>query len=236
VRIRSLNETGVSSWIYPSQQLVRHCHSERKNPYLNSREFAAACAFRFGLPIYAGRRNRCALCDENVEDLNSHAVRCMTGGLRTRCHNAIRDELVSIAKAACLQASTEVMSFPNSQRRLDLRVYGLGRGGCALATDVTLVHPFGSTAALTAVERAASTKRAEYSEPCRAANIEFLAGAVDMYAVTCQDIRTFITALARGMANSGLCDFRSAVGICFGRFNTAVVRQVGTLLSCHIVQ
>jgi hypothetical protein len=81
--------------------------------------------------------------------------------------------------------------------------------------------------------QAAQTKYGQYKAKCDAVNIEFLAGAVDMFGDMHKDLHSFISTIAAAMTGHGVCDKRAATTICFGRFNIQVARCAGDLFVLH---
>lgn len=131
-RLQSCSAKHASGWLYG--------HPESgEDLWLKPQLFVAALRLRLGLPILE-TPSTCRLCNSSEADVfGHHSLACISGGLRTRAHNAIRDGVDALARSALLTPAREPRPFANSpQSRLDISV---SRDGVLFLYDIALTFP-----------------------------------------------------------------------------------------------
>ena len=109
--------------------------------WLDNGAVTAIARQRLGLPLYPDA-GACPLCPGGRADVfGGHAQSCMGGGLHTRAHNAVRDELIELCRMANFGPQAEVSVSDDGRQRIDLLVNsgGLWHNGRQLAIDVAVI-------------------------------------------------------------------------------------------------
>ncbi|KAJ9453703.1 hypothetical protein DIPPA_04604 [Diplonema papillatum] len=79
--------------------------------WLSPAEFNVTVRMRLGLPLTA-QVGKCRLCGKvDVDVMGDHSLCCMSRGLRTRAHTALRNEVAAVAREAFLAPALDVQPF-----------------------------------------------------------------------------------------------------------------------------
>ncbi|KAJ9453688.1 hypothetical protein DIPPA_30512 [Diplonema papillatum] len=92
-RMQSCAARHSAAWLYGSYDAPEWM-------WLSPAEFNVAVRMRLGLPLTA-QVGKCRLCgDADADVMGDHSLCCMSGGLRTRAHTALRNEVAAVAREA----------------------------------------------------------------------------------------------------------------------------------------
>ena len=133
----------------------------------------------------------------------------MGGGHRTRLHHGARNDLAQLASSALACPRMEVTCFPAAPaRRCDVLLQAHSHGGQQCALDYACIHPLLhgrlTDAARTAGGAATAyeaTKRAEYGELARQADLHFVPMIQDTFGAWGVSADTLLKQLARRVAD-----------------------------------
>ncbi|KAJ9437851.1 hypothetical protein DIPPA_25035, partial [Diplonema papillatum] len=172
-RMQSCAARHSAAWLYGSYDAPEWM-------WLSPAEFNVAVRMRLGLPLTA-RVGKCRLCgDADADVMGDHSLCCMSGGLRTRAHTALRNEVAAVAREALLTPALEVQPFTQPAHtglRLDVAYQ---RGGKLRLIDVAITFPLkptggsrrkavegpgGAATAYEAVKRGKYTRAVEQEAP-----------------------------------------------------------------------
>ncbi|KAJ9453302.1 Retrotransposable element SLACS 132 kDa protein [Diplonema papillatum] len=172
-RMQSCAARHSAAWLYGSYDAPEWM-------WLSPAEFNVAVRMRLGLPLTA-HVGKCRLCgDADADVMGDHSLCCMSGGLRTRAHTALRNEVAAVAREALLTPALEVQPFTQPAHtglRLDVAYQ---RGGKLRLIDVAITFPLkptggsrrkaaegpgGAATAYEAVKRGKYTRAVEQEAP-----------------------------------------------------------------------
>ncbi len=133
-------------------------------------EFQTIIAIRYGLGfnhlINLQPSNTCVLCKGPCDQKYMHLVRCNAGNGNQRRHDNITHEIVRLHTICGKRSKLEQMTFPDSQKRLDIVV---DEEDHQVRIDTTIVDPTGeavvkqaSHTPLAALQHAIKEKRKKY--------------------------------------------------------------------------
>lgn len=129
-RLSSLHAPTTGMFLTSHPDLLPHA-------LLPESEFRTAIKLRLGLPL-SHTTNQCRQCFHASSDaMGVHSLTCMSGGFRTRAHNALRNCLFGLASVGLLHPTKEWPCFANTGQRLDLVFFLRGRQQLC---DVALTH------------------------------------------------------------------------------------------------
>ncbi len=133
-RLQSCSAKHASSWIYGHPDAT-------SDLWLSNAEFCVLLRTRLGMPI-AAQSKVCNMCNKRTADIfGDHSLSCMTGGLRNRLHNTLRDQLGNLVREALLSPAIEDMPFSSEKHkrdRLDIVYSHMGR---TKLLDIAVTHP-----------------------------------------------------------------------------------------------
>ena len=187
---------------------------------LTSSQFFSLVAFRLGLPIRESS-GLCPLCCRVCSDIYGvHALRCMSGGLRTLAHNDLRDAVAGLASSALLNPLREQHPFPQSpSSRIDVVLpRGFGEKTALLDVAITSGDP-------TAYE---GIKRAEYGRFVAASQL-LIPLVCDVHGCWGSAAKSALSVVVRAFA-SRCADVRAGRLFFFATLNGVVMRWVARLL------
>ena len=128
----SASDPGASLWVSTPGSCCKHL-------WLSSELFVVLARFRMGMHL-CDADFVCPQCRQSTSDrLGDHALTCMSGGLRTLAHNAMRDQVSSLLSECLLRPIRETHPFTSSPAaRIDISVFWQGKEHLI---DVAITHP-----------------------------------------------------------------------------------------------
>jgi hypothetical protein len=232
-RLRTLGGPHMACALYPVPAYMRalaECNRSTDGILLTNAQLHYALRVRLGHSLCSPHDSTCIQCGRPVTNLDDHAMHCMKGGERGRCHDAMVSGISTLLSDIGFQVQTERMLF-GSQERLDIVT---SIGGTKYALDVTVVSPLLGSTVKPAVVRAAEAKRAKYSAKCAAIRVQFIPAAFDMWGGKCKEFVDFLTMALR--AASRIAPHLSHPMIAaHTRVAVAHHRAVGSLLAAKLV-
>ena len=132
-RLKSLCASGTRLWLYSN------VYSSGPKLWLEPPLFRAAVKFRLGLAV--GLPNQvCSFCGQPACDvLGDHSLSCIAGGVRTRMHMAIVDDLFHFASGAACNPRREAHVFGDGMR-MDMVLTLPGDRERSVLVDVAVTH------------------------------------------------------------------------------------------------
>lgn len=223
-RLQSTASQGASLWLVPPPVALE------ENVRLDDPVLArTALRIRLGLPLKE-TLSVCKLCGRHDSDVfGNHALSCMTGGGKSRAHNAIRDQLYTALSFALFSPSRENHCFGDNQR-MDIVFQ---HGPTQFLVDVAMIHSALPQHAARAAETAGGActhyedvKVVEYGHRLLA-HQKLVPFVVDSYGAYGKSCGPLLGLLAKAYA--GRYGDRSGRALVFTRLNLAVTRAVATL-------
>jgi hypothetical protein len=232
-RLHTLGGPHMACALYPAPAYMRalaECNRPTDGILLTNAQLHYALRVRLGHSLCSPHDSTCIQCGRPVANLDDHAMHCMKGGERGRCHDAMVSGIATLLSDIGFQVQTERMLF-NSQERLDIVT---SIGGTKYALDVTVVSPLLGSAVKPAVVRAAEAKRAKYSAKCAAIRVQFVPAAFDMWGGKCKEFVDFLTMALRAASRTAPHLSHPMIAA-HTRVAVAHHRAVGSLLAAKLV-
>ncbi|KAJ9436114.1 hypothetical protein DIPPA_26706 [Diplonema papillatum] len=241
-RMQSCAARHSAAWLYGSYDAPEWM-------WLSPAEFNVAVRMRLGLPLTA-QVGKCRLCgDADADVMGDHSLCCMSGGLRTRAHTALRNEVAAVAREALLTPALEVQPFTQPAHtglRLDVAYQ---RGGKLRLIDVAITFPLkptggsrrkaaegpgGAATAYEAVKRGKYTRAVEQEAPLLA--MELVPIVVDTLGAwgdsAGPELRALISALHRRYDWES---YPSLAQLVYHRLSFAVMKAVSRIAMANIL-
>jgi hypothetical protein len=229
-RLKTLGCKSMGLAVYPQPSYLRAMHEcKRPEPLLDNRQLHYSLRVRLGHTLCSEGGAHCLQCGRDVGDVDSHAMACMHGGYRSRCHNTMVTGIVHALQDLGFQASTERMVF-SDQRRVDILTQV---DGIWYALDVTVVSPLLSSAAGSAVATAEAVKVRKYKADCEGLGLVFVPAAFCMWGSRGAAFEEFLQRALKvsQRRHPHLCHSGLAV---HSRIQMCLARAVGTLLAAKL--